>query len=176
MNIQPTLENDKVILFPLKETDFEDVYLVASDPAIWEQHPNKKRWKKDVFRTFFEGAINSNGAFRIVSKSSGETIGSTRFYDYNKEENTILIGYTFFRTNCWGKEYNHSVKELMLDYIFQFVSSVTFHIGAENIRSIISIERLGMKKISEQEVTYFGESPKLNCVYVVTKDEWINRK
>ncbi len=176
MNIQPTLENDKLILFPLKEADFDGLYLTASDPAIWEQHPNKERWKKDVFRTFFEGAINSNGAFKIVDKSKREIVGSTRFYDYNKDDNSILIGYTFFGTNCWGKGYNHSVKKLMLDYIFQFVSSVTFHIGAENIRSIISIERMGMKKISEQEVTYFGESPKLNCVYTVTKDEWLARK
>ncbi|MGE5518683.1 MAG: N-acetyltransferase, partial [Candidatus Dadabacteria bacterium] len=44
-NLQPVLENDKVILFPLAEDHFEELYAVAADPLIWEQHPNKDRWK-----------------------------------------------------------------------------------------------------------------------------------
>ena len=69
-SIQPILENEQLILFPLQESDFEDLYQVASDPKIWEQHPNKDRWKKEVFRNFFDGAMQSKGAFRIVDKTS----------------------------------------------------------------------------------------------------------
>ncbi len=176
INIQPTLENEKVILYPLQEKDFEDLYGVASDPKIWEQHPNKERWQREVFKNFFQGAIDSRGAFKIVDKATGETIGSTRFYDYNEQENSILIGYTFYVTQFWGKGMNHLVKTIMLDYIFQFVSIVNFHIGADNIRSKISISRLGIKKVSEQEVAYFGEQPKLNFVYSITKEEWLANK
>jgi len=79
IDIQPILENEKVILYPLQENDFESLYITASDPAIWEQHPNKDRWKKDVFRTFFEGAMQSHGAFKIIDKKTGEIIGSTRY-------------------------------------------------------------------------------------------------
>jgi hypothetical protein len=61
----------------------------------------------------------------------------------------------------------------MLDYIFQFVSTVYFHIGACNIRSQIAIARLGATKIGEQEVTYFGEQAKLNYVYSFKKGEWL---
>lgn len=57
----------------------------------------------------------------------------------------------------------------MLDYIFQFVSKVYFHIGATNIRSQVAIGRIGAKKIAEQEVTYFGEVPRLNFVYEIRK-------
>ena len=171
-NIQPILQNDKVILYPLQEDDFEALYVVASDPKIWEQHPNKDRWKKDVFRTYFEGAIQSEGAFKIIDNPTGKLAGSTRMYDYNKQENSILIGYTFFAVEFWGKGINHSVKVLMLDYLFQFVSHVYFQIGAENIRSQIAIGRLGAKKVGEQEVAYFGESPKLNFVYRISKGEW----
>jgi RimJ/RimL family protein N-acetyltransferase len=169
---QPTLENEKIILFPLQESHFEALYKVASDSKIWEQHPNRDRWKKEVFRTFFEGAMQSKGAFIIVDKTSKEPIGSTRFYDYNEQEKSILIGYTFYATSCWGKGINRAVKTLMLDYIFQFVSIVYFHIGAHNIRSQIAITRLGAEKMAEQEVTYFGEAPKLNFVYAISKDKW----
>ena len=171
-NIQPILENDQLILYPLQESDFEDMYLVASDPKIWEQHPNKDRWKKEVFRNFFIGAMQSKGAFRIVDKANGEIIGCTRYYDYNAEKNFILIGYTFYATSCWGKGFNPLVKKLMLDYIFQFVPKVQFHIGATNLRSQIAIGRLGVEKIGEEEIAYFGEPSKLNFIYEMTKEHW----
>lgn len=173
-NTQPTQENEQIILLPLQEEDFEALYGVASDPEIWKQHPNKDRWKRDIFRTFFEGAILSKGAFKIMDKSTGQIIGSTRFYDYNEADDSILIGYTFYATQYWGKGINHAVKSMMLDYIFQFVSKVYFHIGAENLRSQIAISRLGTTKIAEQEITYFGEAPKWNFVYELRKEDWIN--
>ena len=172
INIQPTLENENVILHPLQDKDFDDLYAVASDPKIWEQHPNKDRCKTEVFKVFFDGAMQSKGAFKIVNKASGNVMGSTRFYDHNQEENSISIGYTFYGREYWGKGFNHSVKSLMLDYIFQFVSKVHFHIGAENIRSQIAIGRLGTTKIDEQEIAYFGEQAKLNYIYCLTKEEW----
>lgn len=174
INIQPQLESETIILYPLQEADFEALYQTASDPKIWEQHPNKDRWKKDVFETFFKGAMESKGAFKIVDKATGDIIGSTRFYDYNELENSILIGYTFYATSYWGKGINPLVKKLMLDYIFQFVSKVHFHVGASNLRSQVAISRLGAEKISVQEITYFGEAPKMNFVYEIKKEHWLN--
>lgn len=172
VDIQPILQNEKVVLYPLKETDFDALYAVASDPKIWEQHPNKDRWKKDVFQTFFDGALASKGAFKIIEKETGNTIGSTRFYDYDKQEQRIFIGYTFYATKCWGTGINISVKKLMLNYIFQFVPKVHFHIGANNIRSQIAIGRLGAEKIAEQEVAYYGEPVRLNFEYLISNDKW----
>jgi RimJ/RimL family protein N-acetyltransferase len=171
-NIQPILENEQVRLCPLQEKDFEALYSVASDPAIWEQHPNKDRWKKDVFKTFFDGAMLSKGAFKIVDKASANVIGSTRIYDYSQQENSIFIGYTFYARSYWGKGINRLVKAMMLDYLFKFVSKVNFHIGATNIRSQIAIGRIGAEKMGEQQVTYFGEAPRLNFVYQISKEKW----
>jgi len=172
INIQPTLKNEGVILYPLEENDFEALYDVASDPKIWEQHPNKDRWKKEVFQTFFDGALQSKGAFKIAENITGNPIGSTRYYDYNETDNSIFIGYTFYGTSCWGNGINKSVKAIMLDYIFQFVSKVNFHIGSNNTRSQIAIGRIGAQKIAEEEVAYFGEETKLNFVYEIPKENW----
>ncbi len=172
-DIQLVLENGKAILYPLQENDFEDLYAVASNPKIWEQHPNKDRWKKDVFHNFFEGAMQSRGAFKIIDKSTGKIAGSTRIYDYNDKDNSVLIGYTFYGIEYWGKGMNHSVKALMLDYLFQFISQVGFQIGADNVRSQIAISRLGAKKVGEQEIAYFGEPLRLNYIYRIEKEEWL---
>ncbi|MGC4035785.1 MAG: GNAT family N-acetyltransferase [Chitinophagaceae bacterium] len=174
-NTQPLLENESIILYPLKEDDFESLYAAASDPKVWEQHPNKDRWKKEVFRVFFDGAIASKGAFKIVDKSNSQVIGSTRIYDYNEKENSAIIGYTFYATAYWGKGVNPAVKALMLNYLFQYVSRVIFHIGANNIRSQIAIGRIGAKKIGEEDIAYVGESSKLNFVYAIDKEEWLKR-
>ncbi|MCR4031087.1 MULTISPECIES: GNAT family N-acetyltransferase [Flavobacterium] len=173
LNLQPILENNLCMQYPLEEKDFDALYKVASDPKIWEQHPNKDRWKKEVFEKFFEGAMQSKGAFKIINKETGEVVGSTRFYDFNKEEDCIFIGYTFYAVSCWGKGFNLSVKKTMLDYLFEYVSKVKFHIGAENIRSQIAISRVGAKKVAEEEVAYFGEKPKLNFVYQIDKSNWL---
>ncbi len=175
-SIQPILNNGDITLQPLQSTDFEALYSVASDAKIWEQHPNRDRYQREVFQTFFEGAIQSGGAFKVVDNADGQILGSTRFYDYDTDNNSNFIGYTFCSVNCWGKGINQAVKTMMLDYIFQYVDKVKFHIGAGNVRSQIAIGRLGAIKVDEQPMTYFGEATKLNFVYELNKADWIKRK
>lgn len=175
IHLQPSLENSLSYLIPLQEKDFEDLYKVASDSKIWEQHPNKDRWKREVFKNYFAGAIKSKGAFKIIEKKSGDIIGCTRFYDFNEVEKNILIGYTFYGVAYWGKGFNQMVKAAMLDYIFQFVNKVIFHIGAQNIRSQKAITKIGAEKTGEEEVTYYGEQPKLNFVYEIIKENWLSK-
>ena len=112
--------------------------------------------------------MESRGAFKIVDKATGEVAGSTRFYNYDEAGRSILVGYTFYATKFWGKGLNPAVKNLMMDYIFAFVDTVYFHIGATNYRSQVAIQRLGAKKVGEEEVAYYGENPKLNFVYEIT--------
>ena len=75
----------------------------------------------------------------------------------------------------WGKGHNYALKKLMLDHIFQFVDTVTFYIGAINKRSQISIERFGAVKTGEVEMAYYGEAAKLDYVYAITKEQWLQR-
>ncbi|MFP7658071.1 MULTISPECIES: GNAT family N-acetyltransferase [Chryseobacterium] len=172
-SVQPILENDELQLIPLVQGDFESVYEVASDPKVWEQHPNKDRYKRDVFESFFQGAMESKGAFKIIDKASGDVLGSTRYYNYDEDDSSIFIGYTFYGTKSWGKGINPKVKKLMLDYIFQFVDKVHFHVGKENLRSQIAMERLGGVKTGEEEVAYFAEPTRTNFVYEIKKESWL---
>lgn len=171
-SIQPTLENDIVSLVPLEKHDFEELFEVASDPKVWEQHPNKERYQREVFQNFFTGAIESKGAFLVIDKNSDEVLGSTRFYDYDENDKSILIGYTFYGTKSWGKNINACVKKMMLDYIFQFVDKVIFHVGKDNIRSVKAMTKLGAENLGELEVAYFGEDSKMNIVFQIKKEDW----
>jgi len=156
-NLQPQILQDNITkLIPLQENHFEELYKVASDPLIWEQHPVKDRYKIEVFKSFFDIAINSKSSFLILEIETNEIIGTTRYYDYNPEKSSVAIGYTFISRKFWGGEYNKSSKKLLIDYAFQHINSILFHIGTENIRSQKAVSKLGAVKINEMMVSNNG--------------------
>ena len=42
--LQPHLQGELVRLRPLLPDDFAELYAVAADPLIWEQHPMRDRY------------------------------------------------------------------------------------------------------------------------------------
>jgi RimJ/RimL family protein N-acetyltransferase len=175
-NLQPTLESELIEIVPLQQNDFEKLYEVASDPLVWEQHPNKNRYQRAIFQNFFNGAIESKGAFLVCEKENGKVIGSSRYYDLDKEKNTVAVGYTFIDRAYWGKGYNNVLKQLMFDHAFKFVDKIILHIGATNFRSQKATEKLGAKKIADLDVAYYGEETKLNFAYQVDRQNWQKRE
>ncbi len=166
---QQTLENEFVTMQALSEEDFDALYAVASDPLIWAQHPNKNRYELAEFQNYFKGAIASKGAYLVFDKANGDIVGSSRFYDYSDDERSVFIGYTFVARKYWGKGMNQAMKSLMMQHAFEYVDKILFHVGANNKRSQIAMERLGGTKTKEVEVAYYGEPVKVNFEYVIEK-------
>lgn len=143
INLQPTLENDLVLMRPLKVDDFEKLYQVASDPLIWELHQNKDRWELKVFKEFFKGAMDSKGAFVIIDKATHNIIGSSRYRRPDTSDEAVEIGWTFLGRDYWGGKYNRSFKSLMIEYAFRHFEYVLFHIDQHNFRSQRATIKLG---------------------------------
>jgi N-acetyltransferase len=173
---QAALEDELIIMQPLHEQDFEKLYEAASDPLIWEQHPNPDRYQKEVFRNFFKGAMESKGAYIVYNKLTNEVVGSSRFYDYNEASKSVLIGYTFIQRKFWGKGYNPVMKALMMNHAYQLVDKIYFHVGAINVRSQIAMGRIGGQEVREIEVAYYGEPTKINKEYVISKENFYANK
>ena len=165
------LEDDIVKIIPLIETDFDALFKVASDPLIWEQHPAWDRYKPEVFKIYFDGAIAGGTAFKIIDKLTNAIIGSTRYYDQDPENSSTAIGYTFLAKEFWGGTYNNSSKKRLIDYAFQFVDSIFFHIGAKNFRSQAAIKKIGAVKVREYIVEINGQ-PSPHFEYVMQKQNW----
>jgi N-acetyltransferase len=142
-DLQPTLKGRLVELRPLRPDDFDVLYAVASDPLIWEQHPESDRCKEEVFQKFFAGALESGGGLIAVDCRDGHVIGSSRFHGYDADRNEIEIGWTFLARSHWGGSYNREVKELMLRHAFKFVKKVIFLVGPQNLRSQKALEKIG---------------------------------
>jgi N-acetyltransferase len=143
LDLQPTLTGDRLQLRPLRPDDWDALYAAASDPLIWEQHPASDRYKPDVFRLYFEGALASGGAFVVVDRASGTIIGSTRYSGYDANAGVVEIGWTFLTRAYWGGAYNREMKRLLVNHALQSVTKVLFSVGVTNIRSQRAMAKIG---------------------------------
>jgi N-acetyltransferase len=147
MNRQPVLKGEYLELRPLRPEDFDDLYAVASDPLIWEQHPHNTRYQEEVFRKFFRDGLASGGALIAIDSKTGRIIGASRYDGYDKEKSQVEIGWTFLARSHWGGVYNGEMKRLMLEHAFTSVDNVLFVIGIQNVRSQKAVEKLGAVRI-----------------------------
>ena len=168
-DLQPDLKGELIELRPLTPEDWDDLFAVASDPHIWEQHPESDRYKEDVFRVFFREALESGGAFVVIDVKTQQIIGSTRFYGYDPERSEIEIGWTFLARKYWGGRYNREMKQLMLAHAFKFVESVVFFVGENNVRSQKATERIGAIRNGMVKKVYGNRPPSLSVRYVIEK-------
>jgi N-acetyltransferase len=147
---QPVLKGELVELRPLQAEDYDDLYAVAADPLIWEQHPVKERSERQGFQLFFREALASGGALIVIDNRTQRVIGSSRFHGYDHEKSEVEIGWTFLARSHWGGRYNGEMKRLMLQHAFQFVRSVVFLIGPNNIRSQRAVEKIGAVRVGSR--------------------------
>src|SRR3954471_3577959 len=113
-DLQPTLTGELLQLRPLRPDDFEELFAAASDPLIWEQHPESDRHEKEVFQSYFSSGLESGGAFAIIERASGRIIGSSRYHGLDPTAREIEIGWTFMERKFWGGRYNRELKKLMV--------------------------------------------------------------
>ncbi len=168
-DLQPNLKGELIELRPLTPQDWDDLFAIASDPLIWEQHPESDRYKEDVFKVFFKDALESGGALVVIDRKNKRIIGSTRFHGYEPEKSEIEIGWTFLARKHWGGRHNWEMKQLMLAHAFQFVDNVVFYVGENNMRSRRATEKIGAIKSGTVKKVYGNRPPSLNVRYVIKK-------
>lgn len=167
-DLQPFLKGRLLELRPLTNNDFDELFKAASDPLIWEQHPNNDRYKKEVFTEFFREAIESGGALIVIENQSGKIIGSSRYYGYDEIKSEIEIGWTFLARKYWGGIFNKEMKGLMLKHAFRFIDNVVFKIGQNNFRSQKAVEKLGALLIGKG----LDDSERESLIYLLTRRDY----
>jgi RimJ/RimL family protein N-acetyltransferase len=163
-DLQPVLKGELLELRPLEAADFDQLFAIARDPLIWEQHPNHDRYQEEQFRIFFREALASGGALIAIEIQDRRIIGSSRFHGYDRERSEIEIGWTFLPRAYWGGRYNGEMKRLMLEHAFRFVDRVIFLVGLQNVRSQRAVEKIGGVRVGSRPDAAGRES----IVYEIT--------
>ncbi len=165
--LQPTLTGRLLKLRPLQLEDYSALYQAASDPKIWEQHPNSDRYKEEVFKGYFDSAIESGGALVVLDAATNEIIGSSRYYGLDEKASEIEIGWTFLTTKYWGGTCNRELKKLMMDHAYKYVDHILFFVGPNNLRSRKAVEKLGAVYVDTR--SRFGSE---SVVYRLSKSDY----
>jgi N-acetyltransferase len=167
-DLQPTLKGKLIELRPLRPQDFDALFDAASDAKIWEQHPESDRYQRKVFQRFFDGALESKGAFAIIERKSGRIIGSSRYCNLDLTNREVEVGWTFLEREFWGGTYNREMKQLMLDHAFRFVDRVVFVVGEHNLRSQKALAKIGASFLKKVQLPAKDGTMKTNLVFAIT--------
>jgi len=175
------LENDKVLLRPLKESDF-DLLLKFSEnePDIWKFNALGADGAENL-KNYIAAALNNRKnqteyPFVVFDKKNQEIIGSTRFYLINKFNQTLELGYTWYGKSYQGTYINKNCKYLMLEFAFEIwnMERVGFKANNLNKRSITAMKSIGCKE--EGILRNFSTDSEGNrmdaMVLSILKEEW----
>ena len=172
MNLQPKLENELIFIRPLSLQDYDQLFLAAADPEIWEQHTTIDRWLPDGFRRFFDESIESKGALVILDKATNTIIGSSRFHIEDDVTDAVEIGWSFLAKSYWGGAYNRAFKSLMIEHALQSKENVLFLIAFDNIRSQKATEKLGGKRINSTDYPQYFTKKKQHLRFRINRSIW----
>lgn len=172
-SLQPTLHAQTISVRPLESSDFDELYSCASDKQIWAGHPHPTRYKLTEFRPYFESLLRSNACIVVLENSTGQIIGASRYYQPDSLPNSVSIGFTFLVRKHWGGDTNFELKKLMLNYAFQYFTTIWFHVGPTNIRSQKATLKLGAVFTAEEILNISGKDELWYC-YKIEKQNWVS--
>lgn len=152
MNLFETLQSQRIRLRPMTFDDAGALVQAASIGRLWEL-PFTVVPSSDTVTEYIAAAIAGRDAGTVMpfvteNASTGEVIGSTRFWKIDTKNRKLEIGSTWFST-AWQRTYaNTEAKYLMLQYAFETLSCVRVQLTTDeiNAKSRAAILRLGAKQ------------------------------
>ena len=177
------LEDERVRLTPLKETDIEFLLPFAiNEPDTWKYSQTSAKgdqgMRKFISTALANRATGKEYAFIVFDKKTNEYAGSTRFYDIQPDNEMLQLGYTWYGEKFRGTGLNKHCKFLLLRFAFEDLGMqrVEFRADARNERSIAAMKSLGCKVdgILRSHMWLEDGSRRDSIVLSILKDEWEN--
>ena len=144
------LENDTVRLNPLHHHDIDKLlHFSEQQPELWKYSLQPADGLENL-KVYIDFALRGRKEetaypFIVFDKRTQQIAGSTRFYDFQKNHNTVQLGYTWYGKEFQGTGLNKQCKMLMLEFAFENigVDRVEFRADANNERSIAAMKSIG---------------------------------
>ena len=176
------LEDEVVLLRPLLESDVENLVTISeNEPETWTFSQQKADGRENLVK-YIQLALSekvrlNQYPFIVFDKKSGTYAGSTRFYDINDSQKTLLLGYTWYGSAYRGTGLNKHCKYLLLSYAFETLGMhrVEFRADHNNQRSIAAMKSIGCTVEGVLRSTMFtGEADhrRDSIVLSILKNEW----
>jgi RimJ/RimL family protein N-acetyltransferase len=146
------LEDDQVLLRPLKADDFENLLPFAlNEQDTWIYSLVSAKGDTGM-RSYIDVALKAKAEgkeypFIVYDKKTGQYAGCTRFYDIQPQYESLQLGYTWYGEKFRGTGLNKHCKFLLLQFAFETLNMkrIEFRADARNERSIAAMKSLGCK-------------------------------
>jgi RimJ/RimL family protein N-acetyltransferase len=178
-----TLEDERVILKPLEENDYNNLLPFAlNEQGLWYYSLVRPEGAEGL-RNYINIALAEKAAgkefpFIVFDKKTNAYAGSTRFYDINFPYKTIQLGYTWYGKNFHGTGLNKHCKFLLLQFAFENLKleRVEFRADTRNERSVAAMKSIGCKVdgILRNNMPTVEGGRRSSIVLSILKDEWFD--
>lgn len=169
-----------VRLTPLEPSHASGLYAVGRDAEIWKYVPFAVREPSDMER-YVHAALEARNRgecfpFAITEASTGNLIGSTRYYALAPAHRNLEIGYTWLERSHWRTAANSECKYLLLAYAFGELAClrVALRTDARNLRSRAAMERFGAVRegVFRKHMILPDGHVRDSVYYSVTDEDW----
>jgi N-acetyltransferase len=178
----PILENERVLLRPIEETDFENLLPFSlHEPDIWF-YGLVTAAGEDNLRNYISTAVKNRNdkkeyPFIIFDKQANSYAGSTRFYDIQQPYLTTQLGYTWYGKAFQRTGLNRHCKLLLLTYVFEQwgLERCEFRADANNAKSIAAMKAIGCTEegIFRNHMPTASGGRRDSIVLSILKNEWM---
>jgi N-acetyltransferase len=176
------LENERVLLRPLEENDYEHLLPFAlQEPDLWK-FSLVSAAGADGMKAYVDNALtqrekNIEYPFIVFDKQAGCYAGSTRFYDIQPVNATAQLGYTWYGSVFQRSGLNRHCKLLLLQFAFEQwgLERMEFRADADNERSVNAMKAIGCipEGILRSHLNTFTGRRRSSMVLSILKDEWL---
>jgi RimJ/RimL family protein N-acetyltransferase len=174
------LENEHVLLRPVRPEDRAALRAIAMDPRIWRYFVARVETQAD-FDAFFDLGLADQEAGRrvvyyIADKRTGSAAGSMSFGNIMENDGRLEIGWSWLGIGSQGKGINRWAKFLMMQEAFEQLGAerVEFKTDRLNVQARHALRNIGARE--EGTLRSFNPMPdgrRRDAVYYsVLKAEW----
>lgn len=172
-----TIETQRLILRPWRESDADDLYEYAKDPRVgpaagWNVHTSPEM-SLEIIRT----VLSEDGTFAVTIKGSDKPVGSIGAFKSRMTDkpDALEIGY-WIAVPFWGSGYIPEATKRMIDWCFAERGAETVWCGhyEGNDKSRRVVEKCGFKYVRDEvvDVPLLGEKRR-EFMYIISKEDWM---
>jgi N-acetyltransferase len=177
------LENDRVLLRPLAESDYEYLLPFALNEAdLWKYSlispAGEEGMRNYISTTLQNKAAGIEYPFIVFNKATQQYAGSTRFYDIQQFNKTTQLGYTWYGKSFQRTGLNRNCKQLLFQFAFEEwgLERVELRADANNAPSINAMKAIGctVEGTLRSNMTIEAGGRRDSIVLSILKDEWFS--
>ena len=180
MTVCPTLETERLVLRPFKDSDFEDYLSMVHSPEVRaalrtsEEEGRAEAW---YALAAFAGQwqLRGTGMWALEEKNTGNFVGRTGLHNPERHDwPGVEVGWTL-HPDYWGLGYATEAGQEAIRYGFHELSQERLFsiILPENYRSQAVAKRLGFVVIDRRYLSHFPSEP--HDIWALDKQEYLSK-